>query len=184
MPRSADRVSAALRLLEELGASTADHPGGTLGAHLRRVREQLERWDARPALQLAGLCHAFYGTDGFATAPLPLGQRSRLAEVIGAEAESIVYFYASCDRDASYPSLADAGSPFRDRFTGARFVPTLRRRRDFVELTAANEVDIARVDGDFRARWGADLLSMFTRLRPLMSPPAWQDCATVLAPPP
>ncbi|MFD8986353.1 DUF6817 domain-containing protein [Streptomyces sp. NPDC059564] len=134
-----------------------------------------------PALQLAGLCHAFYGTDGFALAPLPLGDRSRLVEVIGAEAESIVYFYASCDRAASYPSLAEDEPAFRDRFTGRGFVPALGQRRDFAELTAANELDIARVDGAFRAAAGAGLLSLFTRLRPLLSPAAWQDCVTTLA---
>ncbi|MFD9355827.1 DUF6817 domain-containing protein [Streptomyces sp. NPDC060031] len=181
MPLPPDRVLAAQRLLEELGVATEEHPGGTLGAHLHRVRQQPERWNARPALQLAGLCHAFYGTDGFATAPLPLAHRSRLVEAIGAEAESIVYFYASCDRHASYPTLADTtGADFRDRFTGRRFTPTLQERADFAELTAANEVDIARVDASFREAWGAGLLALFTRLRPLLSPQAWQACTAVL----
>ncbi|MFD2123142.1 DUF6817 domain-containing protein, partial [Streptomyces cirratus] len=67
-------VTAVLHLLDDLGASATPHPGGTLGAHLQRVQRQLEHWAARPALQLAGLCHAFYGTDGFATAPLPLAE--------------------------------------------------------------------------------------------------------------
>ncbi|MGW7103313.1 DUF6817 domain-containing protein [Streptomyces sp. NPDC054838] len=155
--------------------------GGTLGAHLQRVRQQLERWAARPALQLAGLCHAFYGTDGFATAPLPLAGRPGLVAVIGAEAESIVYLYASCDRAASYPTLGDTDAPVRDRFTGRTFLPTLRQRRDFVELTAANELDIARVDPGFRAASGAGLLALFTRLQALLSPQAWRDCTTVLA---
>lgn len=183
MPRPADRVCAALRLLEELGAETAEHPGGTLGAHLRRVRRQLERWEARPALQLAGLCHAFYGTDGFATAPLPIGHRSRLVELIGVEAESIVYLYAGCDRAASYPTLADPSASIRDRFTGLRFTPTLQQRKDLVELTAANELDVARIDPSFLVTWGADLLALFTQLQPLLSLRAWQDCAAVLAPP-
>ncbi|WP_329200993.1 DUF6817 domain-containing protein [Streptomyces sp. NBC_00667] len=64
MPLPAALVCAVLRLLDDLGVSAAPHPGGTLGAHLQRVQQQLEHWRARPALQLAGLCHAFYGTDG------------------------------------------------------------------------------------------------------------------------
>ncbi|MGY5125449.1 DUF6817 domain-containing protein [Streptomyces nigrescens] len=83
-------TSQAVALLRELGAETLDHPGGTLLAHLRRVQEQLATWGARPALQLAGLCHAFYGTDGFATPLLPLDRRTELAAVIGAEAEALV----------------------------------------------------------------------------------------------
>lgn len=145
------------------------------------MRRRLGRWEARPALQLAGLCHAFYGTDGFGLAPLPLGHRSRLVEAIGAEAESIVYLYASCGRAASYPTLDGPEPTFHDRFTGRGFVPTLGQLRDFAELTAANEVDIAHVDSAFRASYGAGLLALFTRLRPLLSPAAWQDCVTVLA---
>lgn len=105
-------------LLRESGAESMPHPGGTLLTHLHRVRTRLATWDARPAPQLAGLCHAFYGTDGFAQALLPLDRRSELTAAIGEEAEAIVYFYASCDRRATYPSFADPGSPFHDRFTG------------------------------------------------------------------
>jgi hypothetical protein len=57
-----------IQLLTDLGAARIEHPGGTLLAHLERTRSRLAAWHARPALQLAGLCHAFYGTDGFATA--------------------------------------------------------------------------------------------------------------------
>ncbi len=171
-------------MLRASGAETLDHPGGTLLAHLRRVQEQLAAWDARPALQLAGLCHAFYGTDGFATALLPLDRRAELAAVIGAEAEAIVYFYASCDRRASYPTLAepDTDAAFRDRFTGRVLTPGLGLRRDFAEVSAANELDIARVDPAFRETWGAGLLTLFTRFRPLLSHPAWKDCHTMLSP--
>ncbi|MDH6115289.1 hypothetical protein P3T36_006699 [Kitasatospora sp. MAP12-15] len=174
-------VTQATAILAELGAGTIDHPGGTLLAHLLRVREQLAAWGARPALQLAGLCHAFYGTDGFATALLPLDRRPELAAVIGAEAEAIVYLYASCDRAASYPALADPDAAFHDRFTGRALTPGLGLRQDFAELSAANELDIARVDPAFRETWGARLLTLFSRCQPLLSRPAWNDCRTVLA---
>ncbi|BFO18235.1 hypothetical protein SHKM778_46230 [Streptomyces sp. KM77-8] len=115
----------AVALLRKLDAAALDHPGGTLLAHLIRVRERLAAWGARPALQLAGLCHAFYGTDGFPTGLLPIDRRSELAAVIGAEAEELVYVYAGCDRDASYPSLAQVDARFRDRFTGRVFTPAV-----------------------------------------------------------
>lgn len=179
-----DATPQALALLEELGARTLDHPGGTLLAHLCRVRERLAVWGAHPALQLAGLCHACYGTDGFPVPLLPLERRAELAAVIGAEAEALVYLYGSCDRGVSYPTLAEPDAAFRDRFTGHTFVPDRGQRRDFAELSAANELDIARVDPAFRAASGAGLLTLFTRLRPLLSGPAWQDCHTLLAAPP
>lgn len=173
----------AVALARELGAAEIEHPGGTLLAHLVRVQQQLAAWDARPALQLAGLCHAFYGTDGFPTALLPLERRSELAAVIGEEAEELVYFYGSCDRKASYPGLAKAGAVFHDRFTGQTGVPELSQLQDFADVTAANELDLARISADFRARWGDALLAMFTRFRPLLSAAAWSDCQTVLAAP-
>ncbi|MFJ3309067.1 DUF6817 domain-containing protein [Streptomyces sp. NPDC086549] len=177
-----DRTAARARdLLGRLGADTLAHPGGTLLAHLDRVRDRLATWGARPALRLAGLCHAAYGTDGFPSALLPLDRRPELRTVIGTEAEAIVYHYASCDRKATYPTLTDHNSPFRDRFTSRTLHPAPRLSRDFAELTAANELDLAGRDPAFRERYGPDLLALFTRFRPLLGEPAWRDCLAVLA---
>ncbi|WP_391858879.1 hypothetical protein [Streptomyces rhizosphaerihabitans] len=101
--------------------------------------------------------------------------------MIGAEAEAIVYLYASCDRRATYPTLAHADGVFRNRFTGGLHTPEPHLRRDFAELSAANELDLARIDSAFREKWRAELLALFTRFRPLLSQPAWSDCRTVLA---
>ncbi|MEU2592432.1 DUF6817 domain-containing protein [Streptomyces albidoflavus] len=133
-PPPADTPAAhALALLGERGAGRLPHPGGDLATHLRRVHSQLATWGARPALRLAGLCHAFYGTDGFPTALLPL--------------------------------------------------PSLAARRDFAEISAANELGLAAHDPDFRAAHGPDLLALFTRVSSLLSPAAWADCQAVLAGP-
>lgn len=169
----------ALTLLRDLGAAGITHPGGTLLAHLQRVQRQLAAWDARPALQLAGLCHAFYGTDGFPTALLPLERRAELVAAIGAEA--IVYLYASCDRKATYPTLTEVGAAFHDRFTGRSWTPEPRQCRDFAELSAANELDLVRIAPEIREKWGAELLALFTRFRPLLSRPAWSAWASECA---
>ncbi|MFD7975733.1 DUF6817 domain-containing protein [Streptomyces sp. NPDC059071] len=79
-------------------------------------------------------------TDGFAESLLPLERRPELAAAIGEEAENLVHFYASCDRDFSYPALPDPAGPFRDRFTDETFTPTDRQRADLAEITAANEL--------------------------------------------
>lgn len=168
----ASSVDAAGAFLAARGAGEVPHPGGTLLAHLRRVHALLSEWQARPALRLAGLCHAFYGTDGFATALGEVTERNELAAVIGEEAERLVYLYAGCEREFSYPRLP--GGPFRDRFTGTEFDPPARTRRDIAELTAANELDLARVNEDFRAAHGQALLTLFTSWRTLLSDRAWQ----------
>lgn len=174
-----DRTAAALDLLAERGAKEITHPGGTLMDHLRRVHAMLERWEARPAVRLAGLCHAFYGTDGFARALGETGRRADLVACVGEEAENLVYFYASCDRAFSHPGLADGG-PFRDRFTGRPFDPPLAARRDFAEITVANELDIAGIDPQFRRRHGPALRELFTSWDVLLSDPARRAVRSVL----
>ncbi|MGW7316222.1 DUF6817 domain-containing protein [Streptomyces sp. NPDC054854] len=175
--------SPAIALLKDMGAETTKHSGGTLLTHLLRVEALVAAWGGRPALRTAALCHAFYGTDGLPLTLLDLSERARLNEAIGKEAEELVYFYASCDRKATYPGLAspdDASVVFRDRFTGEEFTPSPQQRRDFAELTAANELDLAKVNASFRERNGGGLLELFTRWSPLLSEAARRDVTTVL----
>lgn len=113
-PRKEPGIAPVVELLASRGAAGISHPGGTLLAHLERVHALLGQWGARPVVQRAGLCHAFYGTDGFATALGDSSHRRELAAIIGQQAERLVYFYASCDRRYSYPHLAErSGRPGR-----------------------------------------------------------------------
>lgn len=167
-------IATLVESLASRGANEIPHPGGTLLAHLERVHALLGEWGARPVVRLAGLCHAYYGTDGFPTALGHITQREELAAIIGEDAERLVYFYASCDRRFSYPHLGEPEGPFRDRFTGTALHPTLPLRRDFAELTAANELDIMQVNTDLRTQYGPGLLRLFTSCRKLLSDPAWR----------
>jgi len=162
-----------VRLLIKCGAESIEHPGGNLLSHLKRVSALLEGWAARPAMLAAGLGHAFYGTDGFPTALMDVSDRARVREVMGEEAEAIVYRYAACDRKFTYPGLAEDDGPFRDRFTGAIDVPTPEQRRDFVELTVANELDLLIANPEMRIRYGDALDGLFTRCRELLSERGW-----------
>jgi hypothetical protein len=173
-------IAAVAEALASRGAAGIAHPGGTLLAHLARVHALLTEWGAQPALRLAGLCHAYYGTDGFPAALGDPRRREELAAITGAETERLVYFYASCDRRFSYPHLAKREGPFKDRFTGTVLRPPLRLRRDFAELTVANELDIAAVNPDLRAQHGQDLLRLFTSWQALLSDAAWQATQATL----
>ena len=170
----------ALKLLRDAGAARIEHPGGTLLAHLQRVEALLGSWEARPALRAAGLCHACYGTDGFPVAPLDLDRRADLVDAIGVDAEALVYLYASCDRKAGYRTLSEGEGEFLDRFTGTGFRPSADQCRDLAELTAANELDLVAVNPGIRDRYGAALLGLFTRWRPLLSEAAWAHCRDLL----
>jgi hypothetical protein len=160
--------------LRERGAARLAHPGGTLLDHVTRVAALLAEWGAGEELRAAGLCHACYGTDGYAPALLGLDERPVLREMIGERAESLVYLYASCDRAAVYPGLASEGPvPFVNRFTGATRTPPEREIRAFVELTAANELDVVRHHPGVAAECGPALLWLFASARARLSAAAW-----------
>lgn len=180
--RAVDRARAERFLLDH-GAAELEHPGGALFAHLCRVADQLAGWGATEDVVLAGLCHAAYGTDGFAIALLPPTKRGELVEVVGGAAEAIVYLYGSCDRDATYPLFGSAGPvAFRDRFTGAVREVDAARVRAFLEITAANELDVFAHNETFALRYGPALLELFTRTRDQLSRQAWEACQRALRP--
>jgi hypothetical protein len=172
------RADAAAVLLRTRGTDGIDHPGGTLLAHLVRVRTLLAEWSAADDVQLAGLCHAAYGTDGFRVALLALDERPVLAQVIGPSAEALVYLYASCDRKHTYAHLAKPVVTFTDRFTGTRHTPAPATLRAFMEITAANELDVLRHNPEFARRYGADLAELLADAGEHLSEPARRAWAT------
>jgi hypothetical protein len=120
------------------------HLNGTLLEHLMATEEFLRSWGSSEELCQAGLCHAAYGTDGFAPDLLSWHDRDVLVRAVGAAVEEKVYLYASCDRSVLYPQLSGAGPvAFRDRFLSRTLEPTDDQLRDFVDLTLANELEIA-----------------------------------------
>ncbi|WP_176554723.1 DUF6817 domain-containing protein [Georgenia sp. 311] len=174
------RVAAAEDLLRARGAAEVPHPGGTLLDHLRRVRIELAAWDAPPEVQLAGLCHASYGTDGFDTALLDLAERPVLTEAIGAEAESLVYLYGSCVRAHVYPQLGQEEVEFVDRFTDVLRTPDRASLSAFMEITAANELDVVRHNPAIAAEHGPALHELVVRASRHLSDKArraWTDQA-------
>ncbi|MBL1078970.1 hypothetical protein JK358_31655 [Nocardia sp. 2] len=179
IPAQRERVE---QFLRERGAEGIPHPGGTLLAHLIRVGDTLAGWGAPVDVQLAGLSHATYGTDGFARALLPPEERGTLATLIGDHAEALVYLYGSCDRDAVYPQLHGSPVIFRDRFTGLAYEPPRSDLRAFVEITAANELDVLAHNGELAEKYSEALFQLFERAHHLLSAQAWQACREQLGP--
>lgn len=165
------------------GARHMSHPGGTLLEHLIRVARRLGEWGADPDVQVAGLCHAAYGTDGFDRPLADVTERGVLTELIGGRPEGLVHLYASCDRDVVYPRLGGAQPVvFRDRFTGREHTPHDADVRAFLEITVANELDVLAHNADVAERYGPSLYGLFARSRHMLSPAAWEACAQQLGP--
>jgi hypothetical protein len=167
--------------LRSHGADRLEHPGGSLYEHLCRVADRISEWTADPVLEAVGLCHACYGTDGFAHAMVDLVDRDSLVKLIGSRAEALVYLYCSCDRAAVYPLLA-GGKPllFRDRFTGHTHVPVELDIRAFVEVTAANELDALAHNSTLLAEHGSGLFALFAGARGHLSDAAYRACVDLL----
>jgi hypothetical protein len=138
------QAARAMTLMAALGAGDVVHPGGTLLAHLERVHHLTIDWRTSPRVQLAALCHAAYGTDGFPRALLPTTDRDRLRDAIGSDAELLVYQYCACDRAALPVSWRLPPCVVRDRFTRAAIELVEREVVDFAVLTIANELDVVR----------------------------------------
>ncbi len=163
--------------LRDLGAEKVEHIGMTLMEHLELTASRLRVWDAREAVCLAGLAHAVYATDGFATALLAVSDRDAVRAVIGEEAEAITWTYAMADRPFVYAQLPGPDVVHRDRRSGAERTLSAEELTDFSELTFANELEVARAI-EFRpdpAVWSR----FFDDFLPLVSAPAVAEYATV-----
>ncbi|WP_405888720.1 hypothetical protein OG762_32870 [Streptomyces sp. NBC_01136] len=169
--------------LRARGAAGMPHPGGTLLEHLGRVRRLLADWGNDPAVQTAGMCHATYGTDGFDQYLLPVAERATLAELIGDRAEALVHLYASCDRGSAYPRIGrDRPVVFRDRFTGREHTPADADLRAFMEITAANELDVLAHNEELAERYGPYLYRLCAGAGDLLSAAAREACIRQLGP--
>lgn len=155
---AAERRTATIDFLRAHGAATTPHIFGDLLSHLIGVEALVRDWGGSELLALAALGHATYGTDGFEPFILERDQRSVLVGTMGEEAEALVYFYASCTRGAFYPQLIAPGSRledlrFRDRFSGTESAPSAKDVRLFVDLTYANEAELAASSPGGPAEW-------------------------------
>jgi hypothetical protein len=176
---------AAELLVRERGAYEIEHPGGTLLQHTKRVGELLRTWGADQDLQAAGFCHACYGTDGFAIGMLALTERQVLTETIGPKAEAIVYLYASCDRQAVYPRLSPS-SPvlFTDRFTAVTRCLSDNAAKAWLELTAANELDLVLANPETGSLWAPEFYRLLCAGRRWLSDAALVAWGQTVPPPP
>jgi hypothetical protein len=181
-----DRRQAVVAFLRAHGAQSTPHIFGDLLSHLIGVETLVRAWGGSDLLALAALGHATYGTDGFEPFILEVEQRSELVDAIGPKAEAFVYFYAACDRGAFYPQLAAPETDlealsFRDRFTGSLSAPSAEYVTLFVDLTFANEVELACASPGGPTEW--TWLADFCRDTERWASPEFSAGATALLQP-
>jgi uncharacterized protein DUF6817 len=172
-------TEAVLALLRAGAAESIDHPGGTLYAHLIRVYERLAGYGLSPQLQYAGLAHAVYGTDGFDVVLVDRSDREPMRQLVGAEAELLIYRYGGCDRSRTWSRLAETHQ-VRSRFDG--LVETLSEDalRSFVDLSIVNELDVVEQSDAIAEKHGDYFRKLFSDWRSLASPQVMRDADAVL----
>ena len=154
--------------LRQRGTETIQHPGGTLYGHLCRVHDRLVELDCGVDAQRAGLTHAVYGTDGFDVPLLGPADRETLRDLIGDDAEALVYLYGACDRGRTWRELATTGAVF-DRFTDELRTLTPTQLRPFIDLSIVNELDVMEQDPAVADKHGAYFRELFAAWAPATS---------------
>mmetsp|Transcript_40493 Transcript_40493/g.65677 ORF Transcript_40493/g.65677 Transcript_40493/m.65677 type:complete len:235 (+) Transcript_40493:98-802(+) len=74
------------------------HTESSLIAHLCRTALLLQDWKFDQAVVFAGLFHSIYGTDQYDEISVPVKDRLRIANKIGAQAERLAYLFCAMDR--------------------------------------------------------------------------------------
>ena len=170
---------AVLGWLRTHDAESIPHAGGSLYDHLGRVAARLAGHGASEDLQLAALTHAAYGTDGFPVSLLDIADRAELRDLIGVDAEEMVYLYGGCDRGHTWRALAETGVIW-NRFTGNSASPTPGELTAFVDLSIVNELDVYERSPEIAAKAGDYFRTVFPTWAPLASPPVMADARRVL----
>jgi hypothetical protein len=171
---------AVLAWLRARGAESIPHAGGSLYEHLGRVAGRLSGHGASEAECLAALTHAAYGTDGFPVVLLDVVDRATLRDLIGAEAEELVYRYGGCDRGRTWRALPSTGLIW-SRFTGNSAAPTPDELRAFADLSIVNELDVYERSPEIAAKAGDYFRSVFPTWEPITSPAVMADARRVLS---
>lgn len=118
------------------------HSDRSLLDHLLGTRRLLEEWGCRAAVCDAGLFHSVYGTEHYGPAAVPFAIRERVCELIGVEAERLVWLFCVLDRDSFDRKLGRAdGYHILDRRAGTTVPITRGEFDDLLTLSFANTLE-------------------------------------------
>lgn len=166
--------------LTKLGAGEFEHIDGSLIEHLNGTKQILLEWGASIELQDAGLYHAAYGTAGFQGRLVSTDRRGKISDIIGRAAEEIVYEYCACDRNDFFAKIGQYTNPeFKNRFTEKSYYLSESMLRNFCELTAANEIEIAVDNSAFLSQHGVELNRLFNQMAQFLSVTAQETTTKV-----
>jgi hypothetical protein len=131
-----------LRFLREANTEGMPHSDRGLFDHLRGTRQLLVEWGARPALCDAGLFHSIYSTEHFEQTAVPPTRRDEVRQLIGEEAESLVWLFCMMRRKSFFLDLGKNLSPsVQHRETGEQISLSGTQHQDLLTLLFANSLE-------------------------------------------
>ena len=128
------------KFLISIGTGNVPHvKRGSLYDHLVRVADILDGWSMGSVTTYAGMCHSLYSTEFFKTAILTIDKRNDLRELIGKDAEELVYLFCSMKRS----TLSCDGDEyfFEDLYSGGKVTLTKEKFVSLVHILIANDID-------------------------------------------
>ena len=128
-----------LRFLRDANTEGMPHSDRALFDHLLGTRQLLVEWGSRPALCDAGLFHSIYSTEHFEQTAVPLTKRDEVRQLIGEEAESLVWLFCMMRRETFFLDLGKDRSPsVQHRETGEQIFLSGTEHQDLLTLLFAN----------------------------------------------
>jgi hypothetical protein len=129
-----------LIFLTDHGASEAVHSSSSFLGHLVGTATLLQSWGGPSYLQLAGLCHAVYGTASYTPPNSLVIPRHVVREVAGAAAERLVFLFCGLRRDARWRAAVASAAALSAPST---FEVTHRDRATLETISRAELSDLA-----------------------------------------
>jgi len=115
------------------------HSQKSLTDHLLGTYKILSDWKVEEAVCLAGLCHSVYGTESFTKQAVPLSDRVYLINLIGEQAEELVYLFGCHIKKTFWDNLnKEVDLKIDDRFTLHPISINLKIYKSLVTMTLAN----------------------------------------------
>jgi len=122
-------------LLERLHADRVRHSGRSLYTHLVGTHDLLEGWGASQCICTAGLFHSIYGTVKFRHKCWPLDSRNAIIDLIGPDAELLVYLFCVTDRPRA---IVQTTGPLHNRHKNETVMLAPQTLAELREIEAAN----------------------------------------------
>lgn len=166
--------------VRKFGTDAIKHFGRPLTAHLIETSRWLEKWGNSPDLIAAGAFHSIYGTEEFREKAVGLERRPEIQEIIGAEAERLVYLFCLADRSAFFAGQTSPPYSIPLPSTGACVDLDESTLAALLELETANIIDGALHQPDAPPSAGEFWMARFESVNSRLSKGAYRDVQETL----